>query len=816
MGAAESAARPSASSGSPFKLSKTTTQTTPLPLVTRDHPLHSLLHTTPSPPTDPETQFYQVLFSDYIAVIHSTTYPLTPLVTQALNAPTSAHAAALSLSLRAAIHHIRQIPDTMQIGALYFAHSVLSDLHRLAKSPINACLAIAAGPAEAELAVQDRMDLARSLRAHLVFATLDIIPEDIGEAFSPQILSSAIPLLLLALTDICELPTSQAFSPVLFTLSHYTGASRVVKALLHLVVRAAPYTRPAVHLVADIQPVSSSRIANSPDAVSLWETWDSFVASSAVNNLKAGFADLASTLTTVSQRLKSQKWPERHQESSNSPSHPKRVSSSRSYTSTDSNGSFKNDSELEPLGHTDNFTGRSRTISGRITCEETRRDSIAAQTHLAEEALALLSILCRPETNNSFAFTLYEMHDIEDSRADGAAVFSFSRLYDALGQWLAAPRAILVGYYLFVRNRRFRTFALARTDPDIVLAPLLASLRARCGLGAVSADAQITAAVLLVLTSDKGFCAAIDSITVPRHWLSLIADHVRLGGDTLTLSGAVLVVCARAVQQSLMVRRQRADVFLSSVCLAVMGNVASETTNIHSFVAERVVSLIDFLGRRRKRAIMVVTHQGKVPKEPPRVRDINTTDRKQSSEDMRTVSTDWNLTVQKTKGLVRLLTQLIGVSLEVVVCLLRARSTVATNRHLVYTLMHREVVLEGESVSGSSVKARTLMHMIGRMVHFFSELAEASQFNETNERHGSKRSGISVEKVFQVIEENSRSLGRDTFDGVPAVRFTFKEDQVTNKFLQEYAYRMLRRHRIGVENAINEALDDFNVFRVSQ
>lgn len=68
-------------------------------------------------------------------------------------------------------------------------------------------------------------------------------------------------------------------------------------------------------------------------------------------------------------------------------------------------------------------------------------------------------------------------------------------------------------------------------------------------------------------------------------------------GDSneITVSGAVLAVCALVVQQILVVKRKVADLYVEFGCLDVMVNIASEATGVDRVVAECVVGLVEFL-----------------------------------------------------------------------------------------------------------------------------------------------------------------------------------------------------------------------------
>eukprot|EP00177_Eucheuma_denticulatum_P008339 GFKZ01015171.1.p1 GENE.GFKZ01015171.1~~GFKZ01015171.1.p1 ORF type:complete len:809 (+),score=130.89 GFKZ01015171.1:103-2427(+) len=426
---------------------------------------------------------------------------------------------------------------------------------------------------------------------------------------------------------------------------------------------------------------------------------------------------------------------------------------------------------------------------------------------LAERALELLCVLCVPREGNKYHQALCGLRDRTSVESEDGWVIghSFSRLYEVLGEWMAHPKAALFGYYLLTGSRRFRTFTLSRTDPDVLLLPLLASLRRRCTLGNVAADAYFPAAIILMLTSDKGFCEAIDMITVPKKGLEFIEDQSRLGSEDIALSGITLLVCARAVQQSLVLGRRVPDCFLAGICLAIMGNVSGNVTNLHPLAAERLLSLVEFLGRRRKKAVILFGHSEEMPSEPPRISDSPRRAVDESSvekvvgKDIYAAASAKLSAFEKSIVFLDRLGEFIGNGLEVIVSVLRSRSVVSANRHMVYTLLHREAMLDWEQVSTASTKCATLCHMLRRMVGFFGEhiddVGDGISWAGRKKSEGGKRgsTGISVEKVFDVIDRKARQLPANTFEGLPEVRLMYEEMEGAGNFVEAYSWSLVIR-----------------------
>lgn len=297
-------------------------------------------------------------------------------------------------------------------------------------------------------------------------------------------------------------------------------------------------------------------------------------------------------------------------------------------------------------------------------------------------------------------------------------------------------------------------------------------------------------------------------ITVPNSWLTFIEGKSRLGNEPISLSGVVLLVCARVIQQSLVLRRRTPECFLVNVCLAIMANVSGDVTNLHSLAAERLLSLVEFLARRRKKALLVAKHSKEMPMEPPRIGDSPRVRPQQSptvdngqvvNSDIYSTATAKVSSFEKSMAFLERLSSFIGMSLEIIVSVLRSRSVVSANRHLVYTLLHREAILDMDQVTNASVKSASLSHMLRRMIDFFGKYIDEN--GETSKEGGSVRNvdanasatGISVERVFSIIDKNARHLTPDVFEGVPELRFQYEELDGSEEFIRPYVWALAAR-----------------------
>lgn len=749
---------------------------------------------------------------------------------------------------------MRSADGLLLLGAVIFSHSALAELARSAPSEDVLCLTLGAGHAESSLREEDRRDLGKSLVVRILTAVLDVLVTE-HQDFSSYIKHSAMEISLIALCD--ELyNAAHPQQPLSSLLNRYSHPDSVIFVLLDLVADAATSVDIELHLKNGCEkvPVTPRNRFQNVAANRFSPSMGGFAGNSKVMNIQES---VNNALSAISSRMSLSQFvgglgtvPDPSVEphianvpgsniqsaTSNDPRFSPRSPTFSETQVTVSNGNsfvtehIANGSESSTFISNDvpdvsnqrnSFidgnhmnSPRSSILSGRPMSNSVIKSNLESQLispptplQLAEQALSLLVVLCGPRPSSPYRSALFGMVDSTRNTSTDSHSYSFSKLYETLGKWMTHPKAALLGYYLIVGNKRFRTFSLSRTDPEVLLLPLLASLRRRCGIGAIPADAYIPATIILTLTSDKGFCEAIDTISVPYEFLRFLEDTAKIGKEEVVMSSIILLVCSRVVQQSMIMRRQNPDCLLASLAIAVMANVSGDVTNLHSFAAERLLSLVEFLGRRRKKALLLEQKLINMPRAPPQVRDSplangTSSPRKGFERNPERQLLKPMISCCGASALSDLLTEYIGLSLEVIVSILRSRSVVSANRHLVYTLLHREALVDIDHIANISDQTRALSHVLRRMLEFFVELVDnhgdlSHDANvtkpQTRRPFNTSSTGISVERVFHVIDQNARHLGPDIFEGLPEARFVYEEIRLAKVFLRPYSWSLATR-----------------------
>jgi len=434
-----------------------------------------------------------------------------------------------------------------------------------------------------------------------------------------------------------------------------------------------------------------------------------------------------------------------------------------------------------------------------------------AELRAASDALCLLLTLVA--TDESYRDALLSLRDRTETsededikKRDDDIHLSFRNVYNALCFWAPHPAVATLTETLLAGNRKFRAYTLSRTDPETLLIPLLHTLYRHCTPSQPPSNSYSLAASLLILSSDRGFCEAIDTITISPATVAWADPRGRLANvPQPSLSALVLFVGARAVQQSLLSKRDPPQTYTASLALSAMANVATATTTLHAPMADRLVSLLDFLGRRTRRACIMADASIRQPpgvhlpdNTPPSPRTPRGTQIDNSS-DIEDPSFEADVEVvhggrEKSAIQVRdTLISLAGLALEIVAGVLRSKGDVSSNRHLVYALLHREHLVRRDGPLASlSTQCRALCSRLEKVVRYFG--VQVDRVTPAHVNGADTGTVLSVERVFAVIDESARLLPPDLLSGLPALKFEYRtRGKQREAYMQHAAWAVVRR-----------------------
>ncbi|KAG2377548.1 hypothetical protein C9374_009064 [Naegleria lovaniensis] len=182
-------------------------------------------------------------------------------------------------------------------------------------------------------------------------------------------------------------------------------------------------------------------------------------------------------------------------------------------------------------------------------------------------------------------FSDYTSLEYQPSKDVTEAGMSFEKLYTSLVRDFEEEECTVLTYALLHENKSFREFVLSRGDPETILLPLLHKIY---NSKTERANHVYTLLIVLtLLTQDSLFVINTHKQVIPSvPWFTeRILDEIRLG--SLIVAVLISLVHYNITHQK--------DMYLNSFCLAIISNSGPYFSNIHTYTAQRMVTLTRLL-----------------------------------------------------------------------------------------------------------------------------------------------------------------------------------------------------------------------------
>eukprot|EP00698_Gefionella_okellyi_P017409 TRINITY_DN507_c0_g1_i1.p1 TRINITY_DN507_c0_g1~~TRINITY_DN507_c0_g1_i1.p1 ORF type:complete len:607 (+),score=109.04 TRINITY_DN507_c0_g1_i1:75-1895(+) len=300
-------------------------------------------------------------------------------------------------------------------------------------------------------------------------------------------------------------------------------------------------------------------------------------------------------------------------------------------------------------------------------------------------ALLVLALVLQPTSNNSALAAVAAARDTDDP-TPAELRFQFRTMFSVVARLLNEDAGVLMLYVLLYHNHAFMQYTLARTDIHMLVLPLLKQLYD--GRGKHPHQLYMPLITLLMLSQHNSFHAQLHAIMQPGQ-LSWFQER-RL--ESLDLASFMIIVVSRTVLRNFVGTR---DVYLTTNCLALLGNMVKHVHDMHPYAADRLVTLVRVLYKRVTRC------------DP-------------TEEEMY-----WSF--------LKLALQIIHTSIE---------ATLARSAHLVYALMQANDLFETLSAASQLSETAPMLHATIR--HFMQQLHVAED--------------ISVQKALTTIAAAASSI----------------------------------------------------------
>ena len=166
-----------------------------------------------------------------------------------------------------------------------------------------------------------------------------------------------------------------------------------------------------------------------------------------------------------------------------------------------------------------------------------------------------------------------------------ATGISFEKLYSSLVRDFEEEECTILTYVLLHENKSFREFVLSRGDPETILLPLLHKIynskteRANHVYTLLIVLTLLTQDSLFVINTHKQVISSVPWFT------ERILDEIRLG--SLIVAVLISLIHYNITHQK--------DMYLNSFCLAIISNSGPYFSNMHTYTAQRMITLTRLL-----------------------------------------------------------------------------------------------------------------------------------------------------------------------------------------------------------------------------
>jgi len=310
---------------------------------------------------------------------------------------------------------------------------------------------------------------------------------------------------------------------------------------------------------------------------------------------------------------------------------------------------------------------------------------------------------------------------------------NFKRLYYAISRDLEMDQTVLLLYLLLHKNQSFLRYLLQRQDLDTVVVPILQVLYNAAHLD--SHHIYMALIVILILTQEDAFNNCIHDLPVSD--VSWYKDKNLTG---ISLGSLLVLIVLRTIQFNMAKLR---DKYLHTNCLASLANMSSNFKYLHSYAAQKLMTLFQQLTKKHSRYSERIK-EGQV-----------------SGQDELT-----DLAV---------LEEIIRMMLEILnSCLC---TTLHENSNIIFTLLRSKELFQDFR---SNPKFQDIIQNIDTVLNYFGAQVE-------------KKAGASTsaEEIITVINESIQTWPKDTLQKFPDLKFKYMEEDAAEEFFVPYIWSIV-------------------------
>ncbi|GMH33193.1 hypothetical protein BSKO_01027 [Bryopsis sp. KO-2023] len=357
--------------------------------------------------------------------------------------------------------------------------------------------------------------------------------------------------------------------------------------------------------------------------------------------------------------------------------------------------------------------------------------------------LALVNHAPQAPTRNPFKAALADLTDVaylggEETPKSGPVMgsnpsVSYGALYEALGLTIVDERTTLLLYQLLQSCQPFREYVLVRSDLETLLIPVL---RVMYNVNSQNqSELYLLSIILLILSQDASFGSNIH-----RTFVSGLEWYKERPLGRTSLGSFLIIILLRTAHQNLANMR---DIYLHTNTIAALTNLAGSATGLSSHAAQRLLSLVELLGRK----YVKLSGKTSLPVGPVSSMDSN----------------DAGFQLQFVNDFLRILLELINGIVA---------TSLPSNPELVYAILHRQNVLEDLR---RFPQFEDVLQNIQLVPEFFNARIDEAKDLQPGVNWG-------VERVLEVVKSSSRSWRTERLRPFPELKFSYEEEQSPEEF----------------------------------
>ncbi|KAG0175177.1 hypothetical protein DFQ28_011210 [Apophysomyces sp. BC1034] len=282
---------------------------------------------------------------------------------------------------------------------------------------------------------------------------------------------------------------------------------------------------------------------------------------------------------------------------------------------------------------------------------------------------------------------------------------SFKGLFEIFCRSLAIEERMLLFYLILVENESFRVYVLSRTDPETIYLPIL-----RMVYEAIEGKVNYSQVYILLI-------------------FLLIFSQDEVNNETIQKIVGIVVTIK--------------DVYFHTNCLAILANMSTSMSDIHAYVAQRMISLFELIAKRHQKMV-----------------------NKAQAVELKSENSD--VTVYE---------DLLCLVLEIINSVLSHR--LKHNAQLVYALLLKRDVFSPFRLHS---RFSEVISNIEQVINYFhARVAEANL------------KAPSTEEVLGLIEQSARTWPSNRLKALPDLKFQYEEEQDSHEFFVPYVWALVHR-----------------------